>query len=275
MVFLGTGGGRFVITKQLRATGGIILELDGQVIHIDPGPGALVRAVERGVDLSRVTAVAVSHCHPDHYADAELVIEAMTAGATKRRGALIGSIHSILGGDDYRAAVSPYHLRALAEHHAMAPGETVRIGRVRATATPTVHGDPGGIGFVFRGSETIGYASDGSYYDGQEKLFARCDYLVMNVLRPRGNTWPKHMNTDQAARLAALAKPKTAIITHFGILMLKAGPEREAAYMTEKSGVRTIAAVDGMVITAGVAEGSGGSIGSIIRPQSKALLPNP
>ncbi len=249
MVFLGTGGGRFVITKQLRATGGMILELDGQVIHLDPGPGALVRAKEQNVDLSRVTAVAVSHCHPDHYADAELVIEAMTSGATKKGGALIGSIHSIRGGDDYRAAVSPYHLRALAEHHAMGPGETVSIGKVQVTATPTVHGDPKGVGFVFRGSSTIGYASDGSYYDGQEKPFAGCDYLVMNVLRPQGNTWPKHMNTDQAARLVALAKPRTAIITHFGILMLKAGPEREAAFIEGKTGIKTIAARDGMVIT--------------------------
>jgi len=249
LVFLGTAGGRFAVLNQLRATGGIVLELDDQVIHIDPGPGALVRAKEYGVKLDKLTAVVVSHCHPDHYADAELVIEAMTHGTTRSGGVLIGNEHVIKGGDDYRPVVSPYHLRALEKYYVMKPDEQVKIGEVSITATKTHHSEPACLGFVFSGSKTVGYASDTVYFSGQEGYFKDCDYLILNVLRPRGREWPKHMNTDQAAKLVGLAKPSVAVITHFGILMLKAGPRREAKYIEERTGVKTIAAHDGLVIS--------------------------
>ena len=44
IIFLGTGGDSIVVGKQLRASGGIILQIDDNQFHIDPGPGALVRA---------------------------------------------------------------------------------------------------------------------------------------------------------------------------------------------------------------------------------------
>jgi hypothetical protein len=57
LVFLGTGGGRFAAILQARATGGIHLQLDGpdgqpRRFQIDPGPGALVRMLDRGIDPS-------------------------------------------------------------------------------------------------------------------------------------------------------------------------------------------------------------------------------
>ena len=42
--FLGTGGARWVVAKQIRSSGGFWLQTDGANIHVDPGPGALVRA---------------------------------------------------------------------------------------------------------------------------------------------------------------------------------------------------------------------------------------
>ncbi|HHT9154100.1 MAG TPA: hypothetical protein ACFYEM_11335, partial [Candidatus Hypogeohydataceae bacterium YC40] len=41
--FLGTAGARFVVSTQLRASGGIWFSLDGVNIIGDPGPGCLVR----------------------------------------------------------------------------------------------------------------------------------------------------------------------------------------------------------------------------------------
>ena len=43
--FLGTAGARFVVTQQLRKSGGIWLSLDGTNVLIDPGPGSLVRCL--------------------------------------------------------------------------------------------------------------------------------------------------------------------------------------------------------------------------------------
>ena len=40
--FFGTGGARFVASRQLRATGGLWLKYKETNLYIDPGPGAIV-----------------------------------------------------------------------------------------------------------------------------------------------------------------------------------------------------------------------------------------
>lgn len=44
------------------------------------------------------------------------------------------------------------------------------------------------------------------------------------------------------------ADPEVAVITHFGVKMIFAGPRREAERIERESGVRTVAARDGMCI---------------------------
>src|SRR4030042_1342007 len=101
ITFLGTGGARFVTITQVRATGGWILELAGEMIHVDPGPGALVRAKQYGVNLQKLTGIVLSHVHPDHIADATLVLEAMTHGALKRKGVVLANEIAFEGSDDF------------------------------------------------------------------------------------------------------------------------------------------------------------------------------
>jgi len=248
ITFLGTAGGRIVLMTQMRASGGFVLEMDNELIHVDPGPGALVRAKQYGMNLQKLTGVIVSHAHTDHYNDAEIIIESMTQGALKKRGVLIGNEFVIKGGDSYRPAVSPFHLKLLDRHDIMKPGKKTRIGRVEITATPARHGETKSIGFVFRGSKTLGYAGDGEYFQGLEDYFEGCDYIVLNVLRPRDVEWPEHMNSNQAVEFLNKVRPSIAVIQHFGMKMLKANPEREAEWIEKQTGVRTIAAKDGMLI---------------------------
>ena len=99
--FLGTGGGRFATITQKRRTGGmrIISDRDKVNIHIDPGPGALIYSLEMGLDPRKIRALLVSHSHLDHVNDAELFIEAMSHGTTKRRGVLAAA-RSVLKGNE-------------------------------------------------------------------------------------------------------------------------------------------------------------------------------
>ena len=77
LIFLGTGGGRFSAINQRRMTGGFRIDnLGGKNYHVDPGPGALVRTYQFGLDPRNINGVFVSHAHTDHYNDAEILIEA-------------------------------------------------------------------------------------------------------------------------------------------------------------------------------------------------------
>jgi phosphoribosyl 1,2-cyclic phosphodiesterase len=60
-------------------------------IHVDPGPGALVRALSHVPPLNprELDAIVLSHKHLDHSGDVNALIEAMTSGGFRRRGALL------------------------------------------------------------------------------------------------------------------------------------------------------------------------------------------
>jgi ribonuclease BN (tRNA processing enzyme) len=248
ITWLGTGGGRIVVINQLRASGGWVLEMADQIVHVDPGPGALVRAKQYGVKFSKLTGVVVSHAHPDHYTDAEMVIEGMTDYTRKKRGFLVCNETVIKGdGKNYSPVISPYHLNLLETCRVMEPGDVFRAGELQITATKTEHGEKNCLGFVFKGEgRTLGFSGDGEYFEGQPKQYKGCDYLLVNCLRPRDDKWPQHMNAEGAMKLIQEVKPKMAMLQHFGMNMLRGTAEREAGWIQEQTGIRTMAAKDGM-----------------------------
>ncbi len=247
VTFLGTGGGRFVTSQQLLGTGGFVIELDGERLHIDPGPGALVRAKQYGVRLSTLTGVLVSHSHTDHCTDAAPVIEAMTRGTVRKRGVLLGSTTVFDGSPDgeFRPAVSVFHIRCVEKAVKMSAGDTAAVGKLTVTATPTRHTEPCAIGFLIEGSSRVGYTSDTEYFPELGKIFAGCDLLIINCQQPRSRAFPKYMNTAGAGRLIAAARPRQVIIQHFGHFMLATGPEKEAAWLEKKTGMDIMVAQDG------------------------------
>jgi len=88
--FLGTAGARFVVMKQLRASGGVWLSVGKTNLYIDPGPGALVRCLSSKpkLEASTLDGILLTHKHLDHSSDVNVMIEAMTDGGFKKRGVL-------------------------------------------------------------------------------------------------------------------------------------------------------------------------------------------
>jgi ribonuclease BN (tRNA processing enzyme) len=97
LIFLGTGGGRVNLLKQVRATGGQWLRANGLNIMIDPGPGAILQAKKYGLDPLKLDAIIVTHYHIDHCNEASLMVEGMTSYALKKKGIFIGSKYVIEG----------------------------------------------------------------------------------------------------------------------------------------------------------------------------------
>lgn len=239
LTFLGTGGGRYVILSQRRHSGGIWLDL-GKRIIVDPGPGALVRAIEERKDPMKLDAVLVSHNHLDHYNDAEVMIEAMTHGLKRRRGFFAAPKSAL-------AYISEYH-RESADVRSIKAGDVLSIGDVKIEALPTV-GHADGIGFRFKtGDSDIVYSSDTGFSQELASSYRGAKTLILNVIFPSGKPIKSHLNTDSAIEVVRMAKPKLCIITHFGTTMLNADPDKQAARIQAETGIKTIAAADGMTI---------------------------
>ncbi|MEM2949104.1 MAG: hypothetical protein QXT05_01765, partial [Candidatus Bilamarchaeaceae archaeon] len=115
------------------------------------------------------------------------------------------------------------------------------------------HDEPTAFGFKLKIENiTVGYTSDTEFFGALPKLFKNCDYLIINVLKPEFDGIPDHLETAHGIEILKEAKPKTAIISHFGLSMLRAGPENQARIIENATGIRTIAARDGLRIKPGL-----------------------
>lgn len=252
LVLLGTGGGRFAAILQARATGGIHLALDGpdgrpRRIQIDPGPGALVRMLERGIDPLRTDAILVSHCHPDHYTDVEMLIEGMTNGGNERKGVLLASRSVIEGVEGFGPAVSRYHVVRPGLVRVVSPGDTVEVAGIRVDATPSAHSDPSSVGFRLHAREgVIGYVCDTALSAQVSEAHRGSRILLLPVTRPLRMPIPYHLTVEDAAAMVEAVRPELAILTHFGMRVIKDGPDAAAAWIQQRTGIRTVAGKDGM-----------------------------
>ena len=248
ITFLGTGGGRFATIYQTRATGGIYLE-DQRNVHIDPGPGALVRMRSVGIDPLATDAILISHCHPDHYVDAEILIEAMTEGGTRKQGVLLASTSVIEGNGDFGPAISKYHLSKPRIVKVMQPFNKISLKPLEISATPSAHSDTSSIGFRIQTTAgVVSYVSDTQLVEQVIKAHRNSRILIACVTRPLGQRIPHHLSTEDAGYLIEKIKPELAIITHFGMRVIQENPETQAKWIEDRCGVKTLAARDFMTL---------------------------
>jgi phosphoribosyl 1,2-cyclic phosphodiesterase len=251
--FLGTGGGRHTMCTQRRKTAGIRLEHGETHIHIDPGPGALVHSIYAGLTPMKLDGIVVTHCHPDHYTDVEVLVEAMTGGTTRKRGVLAAAKSVLKGGEDLDPSISRYHQRLAGRVEELVPGSRFEIGGIAFEALKAVHGDGDAICIKFDVPDigSLAYTSDTEAYPGLGESLKGCRLIALGTMWPRGSPLVGHMCTDDALRVVEEAKPGCAVTTHFGLKLLYKDPAKEAGWLEEQSGVPVVSAVDGMTVTLG------------------------
>ncbi len=252
IVFLGTGGGRFVTITQRRRTAGIRIMGDILNLHLDPGPGALVHSINEGLNPQKLNAVIVSHSHPDHYTDAEVMIEAMTRGMTRKHGVLAAARSVLEGNSVVEASISKYHQQMVEQKIEALPQVKFRIADISVSATEARHTDPDAIGFRFATEfGDFAYTTDTEYFEDIAKYYQGLRLLILCDMRPSGKPWKGHMTTDDAIKIIEGTHPQQAVLTHLGMSMIFQGPAKEAKLIEERTSTPTVAAVDGMSVEFG------------------------
>jgi phosphoribosyl 1,2-cyclic phosphodiesterase len=240
---MGTAGARFMVAKQVAASGGLFLEDGGAKLALDPGPGAVVAYAARKVDLTTLDAIVVSHRHLDHCGDVNVMIEAMTDGGFAHRGALYCPADAL----DEDPVVLKYLRRFPREIVRLEPDTTYSInGASFTTSGRHVHQVET---YGFRFGDRLGWITDSAYYDGIAEQHRAEVMLIHTILLDCHPSLP-HLCVDDAERIVREARPKLAILTHYGMTVWRAGPERIAAELTQRVGSEVRAAHDGMSIEA-------------------------
>ncbi|MFA5303680.1 MAG: MBL fold metallo-hydrolase [Candidatus Nanoarchaeia archaeon] len=245
IIFLGTGGGRFTSLFQERSTGGIILKIGSHQIHLDPGPGALLRCKECGIYPFNTDCLMASHHHLDHVNDLNMLVEGMTHATKRKRGTLIAT-NSVIN-----HTLTSYHKNLIQNIVALLPEHNTSLDEIRIKAIKCIHSAEDSIGFKFyTNNYCLYYTGDTYIYPGFENNLADVDYLIANNILPGERGIGYHMCTNDLinALKNSVNKIKLIIITHFDLKMLRVGPEAEAKLITEKTKISCVAATDSMVI---------------------------
>jgi phosphoribosyl 1,2-cyclic phosphodiesterase len=244
--FLGTAGARFVVMKQLRASGGIWLTLDDTNVMIDPGPGSLVRCISSKPKLNPIDldGIILTHRHIDHSNDINIMIEAMTNGGFSKKGVVFAPRDALE--DD------PVILKYVREHveriEILKEKGLFKVGNISFETPIRLKHGVETYGVNIRGkTSSISLITDTDYFSGLASYFTG-DVLIVNVVMLEDNRTIEHLCLQEVEQIIEENKPRLAILTHFGMGMVKAKPWELAEQLSKKLGVQVIAARDGMQI---------------------------
>ncbi|MFQ6003152.1 MAG: MBL fold metallo-hydrolase [Candidatus Zixiibacteriota bacterium] len=253
--FLGTAGARIVVAKQFRSSAGTWITLNEKNLLLDPGPGTLVRCAKSRppLDPTQLDAIILSHQHIDHANDVNIMIEAMTNGGFSKKGALFAPLSAL----ENDPIVLRYVREYVNEIHILKQGSSYTLGSVEIS-TPLRHVHPvETYGIVLKSSKyTISFIVDSRFFPNLIAKYKTSDLIVVNVVRYDGKDGKKlsaramgdvdHLNLGDVKKIIRGIKPKQAILTHFGMTMMRSKPWEIAAEIEKEIGIKTIAASDGM-----------------------------
>ena len=244
--FFGTGGARFVALRQTRATGGLWLNYRDTNLYIDPGPGAIVRlrASKERFDPLRLNGMILTHKHLDHANDVNIMIEAMTDGGFKKRGVLFCPEDAINGDPVVMNYLRPY----LEEIICLKEGMGYTMGDI-TFSTPVLHIHPvETYGLLFHLNKKIALISDTRFFPRLLEAYT-AEILIVNLLRSKPfekNDAVDHLALDDFINIIDSMRPKIAIMTHFGMNIIKEKPYLIAERIKRDKDIEVIAAYDGM-----------------------------
>jgi len=244
--FLGTAGARFVMIRQLRASGGMWVRAKGANILVDPGPGSIVRcsASRPKLDPSKLDAIILTHRHLDHSNDINVMVEAMTEGGFKKRGVLflpndclqensllLDHVKNFIGKIQILEEYKEYSIKDFCfqtgprNHHSV---ETY------------------GLKFQIK-NHTISLIGDTAFYP-QIFNFYKSNTVIINTVFYEPRPGVQHLSLQETKTIIEGLKPQRTILTHFGMGMLKAKPHLQAEELSRELGIEVIAAYDGMTL---------------------------
>ena len=244
ITFLGSGGARIMLSTQVLATGGMIISLDDTHFSLDPGPGALVNIFKHNINPTDLHGIIISHRHLDHSADANVMIEAMTKSGKIKNGQVFAPSDAL----DVDPVILKYLRGYLKEIMYLRPLSNYVINDLPfTTSMPHHHGTEETYGFLFHAKDTtLGYIPDTVFFP--ELLdFYKANVLIISMLRLEKSNFA-HLCVDDVEVIIKSIKPNITILTHFGLQIHQTGPNKIAEYLEEKTGLKVIAAADGLEI---------------------------
>jgi phosphoribosyl 1,2-cyclic phosphodiesterase len=195
--------------------------------------------------VEKLDALILTHKHLDHSNDINIMAEAMTDGGFKRKGAILAPADCVVGEN---RVILAYIQDYVAELKVMREGGVYQIGNIIiSTPIKHIHGEVETYGLNIKAKNLLlSYITDTRFFNSLLEAYKGVEFLIINVVRAKPTQELDHLSVEDAGKIISNLRPKVAILTHFGMTMLRAKPWRVAEQLKEETGVEVMAAGDGM-----------------------------
>ncbi len=247
IIFLGTAGDSIIYGKQYRGSGGIIIKTPNTQLHLDPGPGSLVRAAQMKINIRETTGILVSNTTILKSNDLNALINGMTYSGLDHKGVIIADKKVIEGDEENPPLINRECLSFVEKAIGLEVGKKAAINDIEVHAVKTFGTES--VGFkIITPNYVIGYTSDTEYRAELAEEFKDINIFIVNCKNPEGVKEKGTLNTLDVIKLVEKIKPDLTILTGFGIKMLEHDPINEARKIQKTTSHQTMAAKDGLII---------------------------
>jgi len=220
VIILGSGT---CVPSLRRAGPAACVRADGYTILIDSSSGTLRQLVRAGIDYSDVDMILYTHLHPDHVGEfVPFVFATKYAPGYKRDKPVL-----VLAAEGFRK----FHQglkAAFGEWVEPLPGKlditeipvtmktAMQFPPLTISTIPVSH-TPQSLAYRLEDSSgsSVVFSGDTDYCEELIEIAAGADMLVSECAAPENGKIPGHLTPSEAGRIAAEARVKKLILTHF------------------------------------------------------------
>ncbi len=219
VTILGSGTGW---PRLERGAPGYLVQVAGQNILLDMGPGTVYRLLKCGISLPDIDGIVLSHFHPDHVTDLIPFFFASHYALGYKREKPFW----LLSGEGFKDFYSG--LKKAFGHWVEPPEgflEQIEVSVQYPSAlllppleirtSPVLHNPESiAVRLQYQGKSVV-YSGDTDFCPSIIDLAREADLLILECAAPEGSKIPGHLTPSLAGQIAGQAQVKRLILTHF------------------------------------------------------------
>jgi ribonuclease BN (tRNA processing enzyme) len=195
------------------ACSGYLIRAGGEVVMVDAGPGT-VSALQRHVELADVTAVFLSHHHPDHWTDLGVLRTAWRWGLEREHLQVFGTAETRRLAEQVTEGLAP-----TIDWHDIGDGDEVSVGDLSVRCSRTDHYVPTMALRFEADGRSVAYSADtGPGWSlsafGRPVGGALCEATLLEAQRMGDGETVLHLTAADAGRMAHQAGVDRLLLTH-------------------------------------------------------------
>ena len=198
-----------------RTCAGIVLDVDGSQIILDPGIGTIIRTTQANIDLSRTNAILITSTESVYCNDINALIEHTTQ-----------DIHLLCPKDLLKHEES-----ILTSNHAKnlktisLSNEEIKQTNINGIDIQAQHNKSDAVSYKITTSKyVIGYITKAKYNRTFAESFKDSNILIINLTSLKHEKNPKYLDLEEITALIKEVNPELVVLNGFSRKILNADP---------------------------------------------------